>query len=461
MNLSEIRNALATAQVSPVKTLGQNFLHDQNLARWIVNQAKITADDFVLEIGPGLGALTEEIVARGPRLLALEKDARLVDFLHRKFSSPQVEIRHQDALKFDIRSLFPERNVKVLGNLPYYVASQLLLRFLEYPNPIQLCLFMLQDELARRLAATRAGPDYGALTLNVQLHHHVAYLRKVPNSVFLPKPEVVSAMVRLTPRPENDVGVTDLSRFQKLVRTGFSQRRKQLRKLLREHKLDWEQVANQLQVPLTARAEELSREQWIALSNLTGPAVQCIEANRANERFPLVDEHDRKIGEASRRKVHENNFRHRAVHVLIFNAQGEVLMQKRSPWKDRHPSLWDSSAAGHVNADEEYDAAAIRELREELGIETSLQRVGKIPASNKTGYEFICLYRGRHDGPFTLAPEEISAVKFMPADLVTKWIAQKPEEFAPGFLECWTKWRDINPGALPPGPAKAGSISAT
>ena len=130
-----------------------------------------------MEIGPGLGALSGEILRRGARLLALEKDARLVDFLREKFSDSNCEIRHCDALDFDTRILLAERNVKVIGNLPYYVASQLLLHFVDFPSRILLGLFMLQDEMARRLSAKPRTADYGALTLRLQLHHRVEYLQ--------------------------------------------------------------------------------------------------------------------------------------------------------------------------------------------------------------------------------------------------------------------------------------------
>jgi len=155
-------------------------------------------------------------------------------------------------------------------------------------------------------------------------------------------------------------------------------------------------------------------------------------------------------------EVHENNFRHRAVHMLIFNHAGEILLQKRSPWKDRHPLLWDSSAAGHVEANEDYDEAAARELMEELGASARLERIGKLPASGKTGQEFIVVYRGEHDGPFTFPCEEISAVEFFPTEMVERWVANKSEDFAPGFLECW---RLVN--ATQPIRARADSSSAT
>jgi 16S rRNA (adenine1518-N6/adenine1519-N6)-dimethyltransferase len=232
VNLSQIRIALAQAGVRPAKKLGQNFLHDQNLARWIVQQAQISAEDFVLEIGPGLGALSGEILRRGARLLALEKDARLVDFLREKFSDSKCEIRHCDALDFDTRILLAERNVKVIGNLPYYVASQLLLHFVDFPSRISLGLFMLQDEMARRLSAKPRTADYGALTLRLQLHHRVEYLRKIPRTVFVPQPEVASAIVRFTPRDEKQIGISDYKFFREIVKHGFSQRRKQLRNLL-------------------------------------------------------------------------------------------------------------------------------------------------------------------------------------------------------------------------------------
>ncbi len=441
MNLSQTRSALDQAGVRPVKTLGQNFLHDQNLARWIVDQAQIKPDDFVLEIGPGLGALTKEILERGARLLALEKDARLVNFLREKFRDPRFDLQHCDALDFDVRVPFAQRNVKLLGNLHYYIASQLLLRFLNYPACISLAVLMLQDDMARRLSAKPTGADYGALTLRLQLHHHVEYLRKIPSAVFVPQPEVASAIVRFTPRDEKAIGVFDYAIFREIVKRGFSQRRKQLRKLLADRVGDWEVVAEKIGAAFTARAEELSREQWITLASLIATRDEKIAKHASSELFPVVDEHDHQIGTATRAEVHENNLRHRAVHILIFNRAGELLLQKRSPWKDRHPQLWDSSAAGHVNAGEEYDDAAGRELDEELGIATRLYRIGLLPASDKTGQEFIALYRGENDGPFHFPSEEVSAVEFFSPETVERWLANKPEDFAPGFLECWKVFR--------------------
>ena len=150
---------------------------------------------------------------------------------------------HGDALDFDVRTLLAQPRVKFIGNLPYNISSQLLLKFIEYPSPISLWLCMLQKEMARRLSAEPRTKDYGALTLLVQLHYRVEYLRTVPSSVFLPAPEVDSAFLKITPRPAVSCRPMDPELFRALVRKGFSQRRKQLGKLLREDVPDWEGAA--------------------------------------------------------------------------------------------------------------------------------------------------------------------------------------------------------------------------
>jgi 16S rRNA (adenine1518-N6/adenine1519-N6)-dimethyltransferase len=445
MKLSEMAATLHEIGVSPVKSLGQNFLHDRNIARWAVDHAKISREDFIVEIGPGLGALTEIALAKGGHVLAIEKDKRLVKFLRDKFQGGPLEIVHSDALEFDTRILFTHPEVKLLGNLPYYISSQLLIKFLEYPSPISLWLFMLQKEVARRLVAPPATRDYGALTLLVQLHYCVEYLRTIPASVFLPKPNVDSALVRIVPRDPRELPACDYKVFEELVRRGFSQRRKQLGKLIRENVPDWENAAVELGLNPKARAEELSLRQWIALANYVTPIASAEGGNGPEESFSVVDERDQVVGAAPRGQVHANNLLHRAVHMLIFNSSGEIFLQLRSRSKDRHPLTWDSSAAGHVNAGEEYDQSAARELREELGIDIPLEQVAKLSASERTGYEFIFLYRGSYDGELRPNPSEIEAGRFFPPTIIDAWIKARPQEFAPGFIECWKIWREKNP----------------
>ena len=445
MKLSEIPALLRDIGVSPVKSLGQNFLHDQNLASWIVDQANIAAGDYVVEIGPGLGALTEFALAKGARVLAIEKDKRLAEFLRERFANENFEVIHGDALKFDARTLYGHPRVKLIGNLPYYVSSQLLIKFLDYPSPISLWLLMLQKELARRLGAAPGTSDYGALTLQIQLHHRVEYLRTISANVFLPKPDVDSAIVRVTPREEQQLPACDYTAFQKLVRRGFSQRRKQLGKLLREEGADWQRIAGDLGLNPRARAEELSLDQWIALTNRVAPILPEKQRDEPEEQFQVVDPEDVPVGAAPRSEVHANNLLHRAVHILILNSAGEVFLQLRSGWKDRHPRKWDSSAAGHVDSNESYDQTAERELKEELGIRTRLEKVAKLPATDRTGWEFIWLYQGQHDGAIHLNRTEIEAGNYFSPAVIDQWMAARPDDFAPGFVECWKIWREKNP----------------
>ncbi len=441
MKLSEIRTALREIRVSPVKTLGQNFLHDQNLARWIVDQAQITPEDYVVEIGPGLGALTRFILDKGAHVLAIEKDARLASFLRSHLDHERLEVLNIDALKFDSRSLFVNRKVKLLGNLPYNISSAVLLKFLEQPNHISLYLLMLQKEVAARLSASPSTHDYGALTLRVQLHHRVKYLRTVPATVFFPRPEVDSAVVRILPRDPLELPERDDQLLLKLIRTGFSQRRKQLRKLVRQHISDWDTVSRRLNIAAKVRAEELSLLQWIALANSIAPSPRPDTRMTKDERFPIVDKNDRILRYANRSEVHGNNLRHRAVHILIFNEVGDVYLQLRSRWKDRHPLKWDSSAAGHVAAGESYEDTAGRELKEELGVSITLQKISKIPASQHTDQEFIWLYQGTASGDLEPNKSEIEQGAFFPPATIDGWTSARPEDFAPGFLECWKRYR--------------------
>src|SRR6266702_1131902 len=184
MKLSHIRATLREIRVSPVKTLGQNFLHDQNLARWIVNQAEVTSDDYVVEIGPGLGALTKFLLEKDARVLAIEKDTRLANFLRERFAHERLEIVNVDALKFDPRVLFSYRRVKLLGNLPYNISSALILKFLAYPSPIALWLFTLQKEMATLRSAQPSTRDHGPLTIRTKSRHHVKILRAIPPQAF-------------------------------------------------------------------------------------------------------------------------------------------------------------------------------------------------------------------------------------------------------------------------------------
>ena len=158
-----------------------------------------------------------------------------------------------------------------------------------------------------------------------------------------------------------------------------------------------------------------------------------------DEIFDVVNERDEVVGQLARKEVHRQGLKHRAVHILIFNARGEIFLQKRSMKKDNFPGVWDSSASGHVDTGEEYDACALREVREELGIRLPCApaRVLRVNACEETGQEFVWVYRCAHEGPFELHPEELETGAWFGAQEVTQWIALTPKDFAPAFICIW------------------------
>jgi len=255
MTLTEIRAALETRGLRPLKQLGQNFLHDQNLAKWLADHATEGVADgaTVVEIGPGLGSLTEFLLARDLRVIALEKDRGLCVFLRERFSAEiaegKLELREGDALE-----LLPQLGVTpavVCGNLPYYISTPLLMECLKLPGAPARLFFLVQKEVGQRLASGPGSKAYGSLSVLVQTGYEVQNARTLPGSVFYPPPEVESVAVRLTPRAQPLVAPRDRANFAATVQRGFSQRRKKL--------------SNLLEVADSRRAEELSPEQWVEL----------------------------------------------------------------------------------------------------------------------------------------------------------------------------------------------------
>ena len=264
MTLTEIRAALDSRGLRPLKQLGQNFLHDQNLARWLAEHAVagLDANATVVEIGPGLGALTSVLLEKDIRLIALEKDRGLCVFLREKFG-PEIARSSLDLRAGDAMEMLPRLGVSpavFCGNLPYYISTPLLMECLKLPalpgspgTPARL-FFLMQKEVGQRLASQPGNKTYGALSVLVQSGYEVATVRTLPGSVFYPPPEVESVAVQLTPRAQPLVAPSDRQRFAAVVQRGFSQRRKKL--------------SNLLPTGDGRRAEHLAPTEWVELWRL-------------------------------------------------------------------------------------------------------------------------------------------------------------------------------------------------
>ena len=445
MNEREIRQILNHTGVLPSRQLGQNFLTDEATAARIVSHLDLSPEDTVVEVGPGTGALTRHVVGRVKKLILVEFDSRLAAALREKFAQvPEVEVVHQDAVEFDVRRLFAHRPIKFLGNLPYASGGAIMKNFLSVPHPFSRAVIMLQKEVIDRLSAQPGHADYGLLSLRVQSGWHVKTVMEVPPEVFYPIPQVDSSVALLEPR--EDLPPFDRRLFDELLRRGFGQRRKQLHKLLPEGK-DWEQLTALLGVAKTVRAEELDLAQWLSITHFYDEHPLKEIPQKGSEIFDLVDDQDQVIGQATRAEIHANDWKHRAVHVFVFNKRRDLLLQLRSRMKDKHPGVWDSSAAGHLDAGEGYQSAAVRELEEELGItKDQVIEVGKLPPSEATGWEFITLYAVQHQGSLRYPCSEVEAVQWFPLEVVDQWIKNRPQDFASGFIECWKCFRRESAG---------------
>ena len=433
---------------SPRKSLGQNFLHDNNLARWIVERLDLAPGDHVLEIGPGLGALTEWLPLDRVSATLLEKDRLFASFLQERFNRPAVEVKLGDALQYDKRALFCKGEVKLIGNLPYYVSTPLIFHFSAAPCPISRMVLTVQKEVGDRLTASPRSGEYGSLSVLLQRRWEIKRLRVLPPSVFLPRPEVDSLVIELNKKNPTDIEEISEQWFAKVVKTGFSERRKKLTntlaKLVPSKAVEEALIADGLGG--LARAEELSPMAWVNLAKRLGgfrsegSAMPPVGLN-PKESLQVVDEQDRPIRGVDRASVHAERLLHRAIHIFVLNNAGELFLQRRSYRKDTFPRKWDSSAAGHVDLGESYEACATRELREELGLVDQPREIGRVPASEKTGQEFIRIYQAEADEIIDLNEEEIETGGFFPLSVIDEWIRQRPEDFASGFLECYREVR--------------------
>jgi 16S rRNA (adenine1518-N6/adenine1519-N6)-dimethyltransferase len=263
------------------KSLGQNFLIDTNILRKIVDAAEISDETGAIEIGPGIGALTEQLARRAKKVVAFEIDKRLLPILADTLSPyDNVRIIHQDVLKADIHQVIADEftnvaDIMVVANLPYYVTTPIIMKLLTDRLPIRGMVVMLQKEVADRLAAKPGTKDYGSLSIAVQYYTEAEVVMTVPRTVFIPQPNVDSAVIRLIKRKQPPVSVTDEAFFFQVVRASFAQRRKTILNNLVNNLPNGKAMKEQIEISLAnasidprRRGETLTMEEFAALSNI-------------------------------------------------------------------------------------------------------------------------------------------------------------------------------------------------
>lgn len=213
----------------PSKSLGQNFLRDKGVLSRIVDLAELTEQDEVLEIGPGLGALTIELAKRAGRVIAVEKDRKLAGRLSDLSSEyGNIELVSEDSLKVDFRSFFRGRKIKVVSNLPYSVSTPILFKLLQARDIFSSLVLMLQLEVGERIASPPGSKKYGSISVLLQTYMDISLKFRVPPAAFWPKPKVYSAVLQLVPLPSPRVPIADEGLYEQVIRAAFSSRRKML-----------------------------------------------------------------------------------------------------------------------------------------------------------------------------------------------------------------------------------------
>mgnify|MGYP004584887331 FL=1 len=261
------------------KKFGQNFLINMSILEEIIDAAEITKEDFVLEIGPGIGTMTQYLCEAAREVVAVEIDTNLIPILGDTLSAyDNVEVMNADILKVDIAKLADERNggkpIKVVANLPYYITTPIIMGLFESHVPIDSITIMVQKEVADRMQEGPGSKEYGALSLAVQYYAKPEIVVNVPPSCFMPQPKVGSAVIRLTRHENPPVDVDNEKLMFQVIRASFNQRRKTLANGLNNFgsfslgKEEIQKSIEELGVPVNIRGEALSLEQFAKLSNI-------------------------------------------------------------------------------------------------------------------------------------------------------------------------------------------------
>lgn len=260
------------------KKYGQNFLIDSNVLTHIIIDAGIRENDFVLEIGPGIGTMTQYLCETAKQVMAVEIDRKLIPILEETLSAyDNVEVINEDALKLDIAKIVEEKNggepIKVVANLPYYITTPIIMGLLESGAPIKSITIMVQKEVAHRMQSGPGSKEYGALSLAVQYYANAEIMMDVSAECFMPRPKVDSTVIKLTRYDEPPIDVKDEKMLFKIIRASFNQRRKTLANGLKNAptlnftKEEIERAIENIGKPLTIRGEALTLEEFAQLTN--------------------------------------------------------------------------------------------------------------------------------------------------------------------------------------------------
>ena len=260
------------------KKLGQNFLINESIIYDIVKKANVTKEDVVIEIGPGLGSLTKELINNAKKVIAIELDPNMIDILKSRFGIfDNFEVIYGDVLKIDLEELIKGYDsVKVVANLPYYITTQIIMKLLEDKLKIKSITVMVQKEVGERICATHKDKEYGAITVSVQYYSEPQIIIDVPKENFLPAPEVDSCVIRLDMREKPLVSLKDEKLFFRLVKGAFTQRRKTINNSLTCSGKSKEEIIaalNKLGIDSKLRAENLSIQQYADIANTLVEAV--------------------------------------------------------------------------------------------------------------------------------------------------------------------------------------------
>ena len=277
--LEETKYIMKKNNLFAKKSLGQNFLIDENIVESIVEKAGITKKDIVIEIGPGLGTLTKYLLEKAYKVICIELDERMINILKDRFSLyNNFELINDDVLKVDLHELIKKNktenidNIKVVANLPYYITTPIIMKLLEDKLDIESITVMIQKEVAERLVASPGEKETGSITYSINYYTNPEMLMIVPNNSFIPEPEVTSAVIKLNVLEKPRIEVKDEEKFFKIIKQAFMQKRKTLVNALVnggtfKTKEEAENVLNTLGIDIKIRGEKLSLEQYGKISD--------------------------------------------------------------------------------------------------------------------------------------------------------------------------------------------------